>query len=285
MTYWIENWEISYVIGTILLTVFLLYKEIYATAVTFLISIGLLILGGILNTTQILNSFANEQVAVIILLLILGKFLKRSKIIETFFQKTLVDTKSKTWFKLKMIGIVSAFSGFMNNTPLVALLIPYVSEWGNKNNLSASKLLIPLSYAAIMGGGLTLIGTSTNLIANTILVDIMGKSYELGMFDFTLVGLPLIVFGIIYLMIFGDRLLPNYNNQLNNKHQKTEYLVDLKVKSDSPMIGKTVEEAALRNLNNLYLVEIVRGENVISPAGPQEVIAANDYLIFAGAMR
>ena len=104
-----------------------------------------------------------------------------------------------------MTGFVSMFSGFMNNTPLVALLLPYVVDWGRKNKVAPSKLLIPLSFAAIMGGGLTLIGTSTNLIANSILVS---KDYPaLSMFSFFLIGAPLVVVGIGYILIFGKRMI------------------------------------------------------------------------------
>lgn len=209
MDYIIANWEKFYVLFTIATIVYLLYKEVFATAATFLIAIGALVLFNILETKQVLNSFANEQVAVIIMLLILGKFLKRSQLIENTFQYLFLRTENKTWFTTKMMSVVTVFSGFMNNTPLVALLIPYVTEWGNKHNVSPSKLLIPLSYAAIMGGGLTLIGTSTNLIANTILVDTKGAEFSLGMFDFTLVGLPLVILGIVYLITVGDKLLPD----------------------------------------------------------------------------
>lgn len=283
MDYIILNWEKFYVLFTIATIVYLLYKEVFATAATFLIAIGALVLFNVLETKQVLNSFANEQVAVIIMLLILGKFLKRSQLIENTFQYLFLRTENKTWFTTKMMSVVTVFSGFMNNTPLVALLIPYVTEWGNKHNVSPSKLLIPLSYAAIMGGGLTLIGTSTNLIANTILVDTKGAEFSLGMFDFTLVGLPLVILGIVYLITVGDKLLPDNKVSGESKTNKSEYLVDLKVKEDSELIGKTIEAASLRNLNQLYLVEIVRGSKVISPAGPTEIIFANDYLIFAGA--
>lgn len=276
------DWDIIYVLTIIVGLVFLLYKETFSTAVNFLLAVAALIIGGILSTEQILNAFANEQVAVIIMLLILGKFLKRSPIIERTFQFLFLRSNNKKWFLTKMMGFVSVFSGFMNNTPLVALLMPYVMDWGKKHNINPTKLLIPLSYAAIMGGGLTLIGTSTNLIANTIIVDTFGKGAEMGMFDFTLVGLPLVFVGILYLLFIGDKLLPDRGNHNGNKSGKSEYLVDLIVSDNSPLIGKTVGEANLRNLNSLYLVEIVRAERTISPAGPTEIIRAGDYLIFAG---
>lgn len=272
-----------YVICIVLLAIVFLYKEIFNTAITFLAVVGLLLIPNIISSQNVLSSFANEQVAVIIMLLIIGQLLKRSPVIENIFKVLFLRTKSYALFSIKMTGFVSLFSGFMNNTPLVALLLPYVRDWGIKNNISPSKLLIPLSYAAIMGGGLTLIGTSTNLIANSILVTKLGAEHELNMFSFFLIGAPLVVAGIIYILIFAKRILPNNKEMLTNfETNKREYLVDLLVGQNSPLIGKTIGEANLRNLNGLYLVEIVRPDKVRSAPGPKEIMRAGDYLIFAG---
>lgn len=272
-----------YVVVLVLTTIVLLYKEVYNTAITFLAAVGLLLVPGIVTTNDILQSFANEQVAVIIMLLVIGQFLKRSPVIENLFQNLFLKTKGYYAFTAKMAGFVSLFSGFMNNTPLVALLLPYVTDWGKKNNIAPSKLLIPLSFAAIMGGGLTLIGTSTNLIANSILVAKEGPDAGLSMFSFFLIGAPLVVVGILYIIIFGKRFLPNNTEMLSGfNNNKREYLVDLLVAQGSPLVGKTIGDANLRNLNGLYLVEIVRPDKVRTAPGPKEIMRAGDYLIFAG---
>ena len=273
-----------YVLSVVLLAIFFLYKEVYNTAITFLITIALLVVPGIITTTDILSSFANEQVAVIVMLLVIGQFLKRSPVIENLFHGLFMKTKSYLSFTSRLTSFVAVFSGFMNNTPLVALLLPYVVDWGRKNNISPSKLLIPLSYAAIMGGGLTLIGTATNLIANSILVQREGAQAALGMFSFFPVGAPLVIVGVLYIVFFGKKILPNNTGILSSFNENTrEYLVDLKVAVNSPLIGKTIGEANLRNLKGLYLVEIVRPDKVRTAPGPQEIMRAGDYLIFAGA--
>ena len=270
-----------YVICLVLLTIFFLYKEIYNTSIVFLAAVAFLIGPGIINTQDILTSFANEQVAVIVMLLAIGQFLKRSPVIEELFQKLFLKTKGYFSFTAKMSVFVSLFSGVMNNTPLVALLLPYVTEWGKKNKVSPSKLLIPLSFAAIMGGGLTLIGTSTNLIANSILVTKTGDG--LSMFSFFTIGAPLVVIGIIYILIFGKRMLPDNKGMISKfQENKREYLVDLLVKEGSPLVGKTIGESNLRSLNGLYLVEIVRPDKVRTAPGPKEIMRAGDYIIFAG---
>ncbi len=272
-----------YVIVVILLTIFFLYKEIYNTSITFLSAVGFLILPGVISTNDVLTSFANEQVAIIVMLLIIGQFLKRSPVIENLFQRLFLKTKGYLKFTFKMSAYVSLFSGFMNNTPLVALLLPYVVEWGKKNNISPSKLLIPLSFAAIMGGGLTLIGTSTNLIANSILVGKLGSSAGLSMFSFFYIGAPLVVIGVLYILIFGNKVLPDNTGMISNFNKnKREYLVDLLVTEKSPLVGKTIGESNLRSLKGLYLVEIVRPDKVRTAPGPREIMRAGDYIIFAG---
>lgn len=272
-----------YVIGVILLTVFFLYREIYNTSITFLGAVALLVIPGIVSTDDVLSSFADEQVAIIVMLLVIGQFLKRSPVIENIFQKLFLKTKGYLKFTFKMTACVSFFSGFMNNTPLVALLLPYVVDWGKKNNVSPSKLLIPLSFAAIMGGGLTLIGTSTNLIANSIVVGELGPSAGLSMFSFFQIGAPLVLIGMVYILIFGKKILPDNTGMISNFHKnKREYLVDLLVTENSPLVGKTIGESNLRSLKGLYLVEIVRPDKVRTAPGPKEIMRAGDYIIFAG---
>jgi len=272
-----------YVIGVILLTIVFLYREIYNTSITFLGAVGLLVLPGVITTNDVLSSFADEQVAIIVMLLVIGQFLKRSPVIENIFQNLFLKTKGYFKFTFKMTAYVSLFSGFMNNTPLVALLLPYVVDWGKKNNISPSKLLIPLSFAAIMGGGLTLIGTSTNLIANSIVVGEIGPSAGLSMFSFFQIGAPLVLIGIVYILIFGKKILPDNTGMISNFHKnKREYLVDLLVTEKSPLVGKTIGESNLRSLKGLYLVEIVRPDKVRTAPGPKEIMRAGDYIIFAG---
>ena len=272
-----------YVIVVIISTIFLLYKEVYNTSITFLGAVGFLVLPGVISTDDVLSSFANEQVAIIAMLLIIGQFLKRSPVIENIFQRLFLKTKGYLKFTFKMSAYVSLFSGFMNNTPLVALLLPYVIDWGKKNNISPSKLLIPLSFAAIMGGGLTLIGTSTNLIANSIVVGYLGDFAGLSMFSFFQIGAPLVVIGILYILIFGNRILPDNSGMISNFNKnKREYLVDLLVTEKSPLVGKTIGESNLRSLKGLYLVEIVRPDKVRTAPGPREIMRSGDYIIFAG---
>ena len=273
---------ISIVLAFIIIS---LYTEIIGPAFTFLI--GVIVLGffGILTPKEILSGMANEQIAVIILLLLLGDIIRKTDIIDGLFDKVFRKTKSYRGFLIKMIVVVSGFSAFLNNTPLVAIMMPYVHNWSKRNNIKPSKLLIPLSYAAILGGCATLIGTSTNLIVNGLVTDqlIVPGLKPLELFDFTIVGLPMIILGSIYLILFGNKLLPDRKDVIADfSTTSREYLVEAQIRSSSKLIGKTIEGAGLRNLKGAFLVEITRGEQRLSAVSPSEIMQEEDILVFAG---
>jgi len=254
-------------------------------AFTFLIGIVVLGIFGILTPKEILSGLANEQIMVIILLLLLGDIIRKSNLIDRLFDKAFRKATTYRGFMTRMIAIVAGFSAFLNNTPLVAIMIPYVHNWSKRNNYAPSKLLIPLSYAAILGGCATLIGTSTNLIVNGMVTDqlIVPGLKPLGMFDFTIVGFPMIIIGSIYLILFSNKLLPSKKDVISDFSAQTrEYLVEAMVKTNSKFVGKTIENAGLRNLKGLFLVEILRKEERISAVSPFEVVRDEDILIFAG---
>jgi di/tricarboxylate transporter len=180
---------------------------------------------------------------------------------------------------------IGSISAFMNDTPLVAVMMPYVHSWSKRNNIKPSKLLIPLSYAAILGGCVTLIGTSTNLIVSGMVNDqnIIPGLDPLGLFDFSVAGLPMLVLGTLYLILFSKKLLPDRQDVMSNFSNKSrEYLVEAEIRPRSQIIGKTVEQANLRNLPGLFLVEINRGEDRLPAVSPTVVLEAGDVLVFAG---
>ncbi|MEQ8910544.1 MAG: SLC13 family permease [Vicingaceae bacterium] len=258
-----------------------LYLELFRPTVSFLLALFALVLGGVLSPAEAIHGFANEQLAVIILLLIISDIFRKSSVIDVLFNRLFGRNQSTAYFKFSMMATVASFSAFFNNTPLVAMMMPYVNKWANERSISASKLLIPLSYAAILGGCVTLIGTSTNLIVNGLAVDAGFDS--LSIFDFAWVGLPMLVIGLIYLMLFGDKLLPNKATEINSLMQtKREYFIETQVKSGSKLIGKSVQDGGFRNLKGLYLVEIIRDGQSIAPVSPDERIQKDDALIFAG---
>lgn len=258
-----------------------LYLEWFRPTVTFFIAILFLVIAGGLTPAEALHGFGNEQLAVIVLLLIISDIFRKSSVIDVLFNKLFGKTNSLSRFRFSMMLVVASFSAFFNNTPLVAMMMPYVNRWSNQRKVAPSKLLIPLSYAAILGGCATLIGTSTNLIVNGMTVD---NGFEpLGIFEFSAVGLPMLILGILYLTLVGNKLLPS--KKTNSKkllEQSREFFIETQVKGGSPLIGKSVENAGFRNLKGLYLVELIREEHSITPVSPDEILQEEDTLIFAG---
>lgn len=276
-----EYLETVVVLVVIVFIIISLYKEVFKPITTFLIAIGVFGVFKILSPKEMLEGFANEQIAVIILLLIIGSIIQKTSVVDLLFGYIFNRAKNYKGFLARMMLYVSSSSAFLNNTPLVAMMMPFVHGWCRKKNVAPSKLLIPLSYAAILGGSATLIGTSTNLLVNGMAIE---SGYDLiNIFDFSYVGLPMIIIGFLYMLFWGHRLLPEKKDVLTSfSDYSREYLVEAKIENDSYLIGKTVKQANLRNLKGLFLVEIVRGMNRFSPVSPNRMLQAKDRLIFAG---
>lgn len=279
------TFDLIVVFIVILFILISLYKEIIGATFAFVIAVVTLGFFGILTPREILNGFANEQLAVILLLLLLGDIIKQTAIVELLFDRFFKSAKSYRGFLSRMTLIIAGFSAFLNNTPLVAVMMPYVNSWCKRNDISPSKFLMPLSYAAILGGCATLIGTSTNLIVNGMVVDqmIIPGLDSLNIFDFAYVGVPMILIGFLYLLFFGEKLLPVKDDIIDEFSKNTrEYLVEAEIRKNSQLIGKTIEEAGLRNLKGLFLVEIIRKSFKISSVKPNIILQQDDLLIFAG---
>jgi di/tricarboxylate transporter len=181
--------------------------------------------------------------------------------------------------------LIAPLSAFLNNTPLVALMMPYTHTWSKRNKVPISKLLIPLSYAAILGGCITLIGTSTNLIVNGLVVDqlIVPGLPSLNMFDFAWVGIPMLILGFIYMLLFGERLLPGREDVFEKfEARQREYIVETEIKEGSPLAGKTIAEANLRNLEGLYLFRIFRNDRYLMAEPNETILREKDILLFTG---
>ncbi len=236
------------VIVVILFIIISLYKNLVGPGFTFIIALSALGFMGILTPKEILSGFANEQLAVIIILLLIGEIIRKSNLIDSYFNNFFSRTKTYKKFIFRLIFPVAGLSAIINNTPLVAIIMPYVLNWGKKHNIAPSKLLIPLSYSAILGGTATLIGTSTNLVVNGMVSEqnIFPEFKSIDIFDFTPVGLSMIIIGGLYLIFVSNKLLPNKKDPLYNIDLfSREYIVEVMVTKGSDLHQKTVEQANL----------------------------------------
>lgn len=270
------------VIAVIVCLIVVLYLDLIRPVVAFFLCSLILLLSGIIDSNDLMHGFSNEQIVVVILLLLLSDIIQRTGVLDIAFRNIFTPALSYRSFLVRMSTLVTGISGFVNNTPLVAILMPYVYNWAKKKNISPSKVLIPLSYATILGGTITLVGTSTNLVVNGFVTDAGYPSLE--MFDFTATGIVVACVGAVYLIFIAPLLLPDRKDALSSfKEKSREYMVETFLKKGSPMIGKTVEDAGLRKLQGLFLVEIVRGDERIAPVSPKQTLFEEDILIFAGA--
>ena len=268
-------------LAVLLLIIAGLIKDLIRPAATFMIGAVTLLLMGIIEPQQLLAGLANKQIAVIVLLVLISAGLRQNFDIKALFDKVFSRAKSTRSFLAVMMGLVSTCSAFINNTPMVAVMTPYVYQWGKSKGVAPSKLLIPLSYATMLGGMITVVGTSTNLVINGFLAQ--SNEPMLIWTDFLYPGLLVTVTGIVFMLLFGQRLLPAHQDRVEQfKEHSREYVVEAKLGEGCPLQNKTVKEAQLRKLNGLYLVDIIRNKKVISPVGPGEKLRLNDKLVFAG---
>lgn len=244
-------------------------------------ALAFLVITGILSPGQALSGFANPGVITIATLYVVAAGLKETGAVQWVATRLLGQPQTLRKAQWRLLVPTSILSAFMNNTTVVAMFIPAVQDWARRLRFPASRLLLPLSYAAILGGTCTLIGTSTNLVVDGLLQTRTG--IQLGLFEVARLGIPLLVVGSGFLLLFGGRLLPAREDVEAQLEEVREYGVEVSVEADGPLVGKTIAEAGLRQLSYGYLTEIERDGRLITAAEPNRTLQANDRLYFVGA--
>ncbi|MCC6203010.1 MAG: SLC13 family permease [Gammaproteobacteria bacterium] len=264
----------------------LLFTSI-APDVIMLAGLTFLLLFGVLDPREALSGLANEGMVTVGVLYIVVAGLRETGVMAWISQRVFGHPRTIPGAQTRLMLPTALLSAFMNNTPLVAALLPAVTEWGRKFGIPVSKLLLPLSYATILGGLCTLIGTSTNVIVAGLLSDaVKAGQVERGFSFFTLawIGVPCATIGIIYMLLASRWLLPSRGSVVRNPEHARAYTVEMMVAPSGPIGGITIEEAGLRHLHGMYLAEVERDGEIIAAVSPTLRLRDNDRLVFVGVI-
>jgi di/tricarboxylate transporter len=259
-----------------------LAAEVLNPDVLLVAALASLVALGVVDMETALRGFASPVLVTLAGLFVVAAGLRATGVLELAADGVLGRGTGLRTTLARLVGAAASSSAFVSNTAVVAMGIPAVTGWARRHGVSPSRVLIPLSYASILGGVCTLLGTSTNLVADDLL---RSRGLEgLGFFELALVGLPLAAVGLVYLVALGPRLLPDREPDKSPQEKAREYVADMRVPPGSELAGETVEEAGLRRLPGLFLVRIERETGTVAPVTPAERLAAGDRLTFAGVI-
>ncbi len=280
------TFEIAIVLLIIAITVVLFATELVPIEIAALVSLGLLLLTGILKPEEAFSGFSNTAVITIALLFALSYALQKTGVLEYFVITLNKLAKRSTWLGLFVfLFSIAILSALINNTAVVAIFIPIAIRMAQKYSISPSKVLIPLSYAAIMGGTLTLVGTSTNLLVNSMMVESSMES-ALGMFEFTRYGIIILLVGMTYIAVVGYRMLPSrtVTSSLTQNYNMGDYLTEIKISEDSSLAGKSCLERGISQNYDVVVLDILRDNVRLSTQIRDAILQPNDILFVRGSV-
>jgi len=276
------GWEAWYTLAVTALIVGTLAFGRVGADIIFVGGVTLLIAAGVITEAEALQGLSEPSLVTIGALFVVAAGLQETGAMTFLSQYVLGKPSKERTAQTRIMLPVAIMSAFLNNTPVVAVMMPVIGDWSKKYGQSVSRFLLPLSYAAILGGTCSLIGTSTNMVINDLLIK--AGNPGLGMFEIAWLGLPVSLIGIAYVILFCGRLLPDRRPAISHGDDAREYTIELLVEPGSPLVGRTIEEAGLRHLQGVYLIEIDRSGHVLPAVSPQERLQANDRLVFVGVV-
>lgn len=244
--------------------------------------LGILLTTSILTPAEALAGFASPGVATIAVLYIIVAGLRETGTIAWLGRLLLGRPAHMTLALLRLLVPAATISMFINNSPVVAMFTSAVQDWCKRSGFNAANFLLPLSYVSILGGTCSLIGTSTNLVVDGLMRQSGFPGF--GLFEIAAVGLPITIVGCIYLIIASPLLISDRVGAIETFTDVREYLVEMLVNPNCELSGQTIQDAGLRHLPGLFLIEIVRDGDIIPVVSPQTVIHSGDRLVFTGAV-
>ncbi|MCK1976532.1 anion permease [Jeotgalicoccus huakuii] len=266
----------------VLMLLGLLFEVMRADFLIFL-TLVVFLLSGVISNTEALSGFANEGMLTILLLFIVAGAIQKHGIIELVVYRLLGKGKNIKASMLKVLLPLGLSSGFLNNTPIVVALTPILKNWAIDNNYSPSKFLMPLSYMTILGGTITMIGTSTNLVVHGLLLSAGLEGFSF--FTLSVVGIPITIVGLIFLLTIGYRLLPEHLGAKQQISQETkEFLAEAVIEDEFELAGNTVTELGKEVFDGIYIIEILRNNKRVFPINGMTVVEEGDHIIFSGSL-
>ena len=268
-------------LGVILAVLALLVRgRVSPAVVVFGGTVGVLVLG-VVDANSAFSGFSNSAPITVAALYVLAAGIEKTGALTPVMQRTLGERGQYRLPLLRTLVPTAGASAFLNNTPIVAMLIPQVTTWANRRGRSVSKVLMPISFAAVLGGLITVIGTSTNLVVSGQMATLDLR--EIGFFEIGKLGLPIAVIGLAAVILLAPRALPDRRSaRAEMEEAGRRFSVEMIVEPGGPVDGKTVEEAQLRNLSGLFLASVDRGDTTIAPVRPVTVLRGGNRLHFAG---
>jgi di/tricarboxylate transporter len=261
--------------------VFALARNLASPDLVFMAGLALLLVTGVVTPSVAFSGFSNPGVLTVAAFFVVAAGIRATGVLDIVARRLLGAPKRFAAAQLRMMLPVAGLSAFLGNTAVVAMGIPLVLDQARRLGRSPSRLLIPLSYAAILGGACTLVGSSVNLVILGLL-----QAYDpdatIGMFDVAVVGVPALAVGILYVLVASRWLLPDRGEPEALPDNPREYSVMMRVEAGSPVVGQTVEAAGLRHLPGLFLSAIERHDVTLPAVGPETILEADDRLVFVG---
>ena len=275
------SWEQWFTTAVIVVTIAVLIRDLLPPSVAMTGAMVATLTAGIITPTEALAGFSNPAPVTIAALYVLAKAADKTGALTPAVGSLLGNNHSQRMTTARLTVPATFTSAFLNNTPIVAMLIPQVEIWAEARNRSPSHYLLPLSYAAVLGGVVTLMGTATNIVVSGLL-EAAGQP-PLGFFEITKIGLPVAVVGVSMIIALAPVLMPTRRSASQaSREEMPEFTVDMVVETGGPLDGASVDQAGLRNLAGVFLVEIDRGGETIAAVGPDHILHGADRLRFAG---
>ncbi len=274
------DWQAWLTIATIIGIAIALVRDLARPDVIFLGALGVLLIAGIITPSEAFAGFSNGAVIALASLFVVAAGIEESGLLRRIEWRLLRKVHNLPLALLRMMIPTALVSAFMNNTPVVAMWMQPVQRWAYRSKISPSKMLIPLSYASIAGGMVTLMGSSTNVVVAGLV-----EGYDLpalGLFDFSLIGLPAAVVVLVFLAFVGVRLLPDRASEpVFTRSRLQQCLFEIRISEGSPFAGKTLDQAKLDTDNESTIVQVRRGKHIM-PVDRQFILGERDVLCFSG---